>query len=225
MYFHSARNKSGGRRPGYALFVTKDNVPPIYFTVICYHACFSKAQVILNSIGLKNLPNLMFIRRVGAINVQSAIIGGDFNWDYIEDANYNPNFYDAALISLAESLPGTPAAGVNHKPDARTDEAKSTIKVNSPPSGTSLEYRTNAYDHIFARNVQNFSVLGVDGIIDMIENFRTGALAACANSFVTAALPNGGVIPPPAARTILDAWHIYRYGVSDHLPVFAKFQI
>ena len=228
--FHSAQTSSGGRKPGYALFETTDRVLPntnALFTVICYHACFN-SNLHLNRTGLLNLPRLAVIRSVAGSPMNSAIIGGDFNWDYIADGTYNQD-YENALNSAAENLPGIPPADVRHKPDLRNDDAKSTIVVKSPPVAPSVQYRANAFDHIFARNVQNFSApMNGNGIIDMIENFTTGtgALVACADRFNTSALPFGTNIPQnPTARTILDAWHIYRYGVSDHLPVIAGFQI
>ena len=57
--FHSADAKNGGRYPGYVAFRTTDRAPnpEVLFTVVCYHAMFSKNKS-YNWIGLSSVPQL-----------------------------------------------------------------------------------------------------------------------------------------------------------------------
>lgn len=225
--FPSPSGRSSGRKPGAFLFRTNDRaaVPNVYFSVILYHA--PGPQSTYRYLGIQNIPFLgpvtIFTDTFNAAvtyPVTASFIGGDFNVNALDPhmIGYYANAY---------------ALGQTSVPVALGNFAKSSLTNTSPLGGggypNTVDYRANAYDNIFARNP---TITGPNhGVIDLINLFKAQpgvplpALAICGAAFRAAAIIDGNMIRSNPLDNNEDAWHVYRYGLSDHLPVFGQYTV
>jgi hypothetical protein len=216
--FPSVATKAGGRRPGYVAFRTDDRMDDddnVVFTVICYHAMFGYWTYY----GVQNIPDLGPVSTViddddDEYDVGASLISGDFNVDYMTDA---APYGNAAALGITAAPPAVDG-----------NEAKSSLRDGMVPPypTTTVDYRVNAYDNIFLRfdPALNLTVANTDrGIIDMIQLFLPGnALANRAQTYMKAAIRYGGQITRLPPTTAEDAWLLYRFAVSNHLPVLLR---
>jgi hypothetical protein len=226
--FPSPSGQAGGRKPGAFLFQTTDRagVPNVYFTVILYHAPGPGATY--RYLGIQNIPFLgpvtAFVDTVTPATVYpvaASFIGGDFNVNALD-----PNWVGYYANAYALGQTAVPVAWGNN--------AKTSLTNTTPVGGggypNTVDYRANAYDNIFARNPTTTDPNN-HGVIDMINLFKAQvnapapALVTCGAAFFTADIEQGHLITSNPLTNNEDAWHVYRYGVSDHLPVFGRYTV
>jgi hypothetical protein len=207
--FHSRSTRTGGRRPGYVAFTTTDRASrgqaEAVFTVICYHAMFGP----FSPVGLESVTKLGPVTTVDVggtpTAVTASIIAGDFNVDMMVDPEAYADAFELGRVAVL--------------PTQRKYALSSIINVTWGGYPNTLDYRASAYDNIFSRNAE----MRAGAVIDMLDEFKDGhPLAECTTFFNTAHLTNGTAITstPPANNE--DAWHYYRTGISNHLPVIAS---
>jgi hypothetical protein len=207
--FPTRQTKSGGRKPFYAAFRTTDTNHN--FSLVSYHVPF----------GNQTPRGIERVAQVGQItvvndgannhNMDSSLISGDFNYDYVGGPITWP--YTNLL-----NLPSHAAA----------TNVKTTLVNNTPPGGypTSGQYRLNAYDNIFEKNAGNVN----GNVVDLIYEATTaptgsGVLQARAGAFVRGPIQNGGAIVNIPPQDFEDGWHLVRHGVSNHLPIWVTVPI
>jgi endonuclease/exonuclease/phosphatase family metal-dependent hydrolase len=223
--FSSSSVGRGGRWPGYVAFETDAGR---IFTVICYHACMGGNN---QKNGIINIADVAPVTRIVVDGTDTAVpvsvVSGDFNVDYL----LYPKAY-ANVTDAGEGWAATPAV-----PSTNGDSARTSLKLTNPniDDSTSLTFRNHAYDNIFAHGSQ-FSGSDVQDMIQAFVNPDTGpgqtSLQKCARRFDTKALnmrlmtkPNIGTIGTRPPKNVTDTWRIYRRAVSDHLPVWATFNV
>jgi len=223
--FASSTVGRGGRWPGYVAFKTTAGR---IFTIICYHACMGGNN---QENGVINIANVAPVRQVDVDGVNTpvpvSIVSGDFNVDYTEDQDSYANVTDED-----EGWADPPAISYENG-----NEAKTSLKLNNPNEAapTSLTFRNHAYDNIFAHGSDFTNSEVQDMIADFVnpeEGEPESELQACARKFNTKALnkrlkdrPNIGRIQTRPPQNVTDTWRIYRRAVSDHLPVWATFDV
>ena len=209
--FPSTFSKSGGRRPFFATFQTTDTGNT--FIVMVYHAMFGGAT----PTGVRNMGRLNAINQIddgtgNMVNLDAAIVAGDFNVDFISlPADYN---------NLINNV-GPPAIDPANFMDPR--RAKTTLVNATPPVPWTdpLDYRVNAYDNIFGRNTVNANAAVTDLLVDSATLMGVaGPFVPAITNFATGPIKNNALLnnaPPP--QDLEDSWHIVRDQVSNHLPV------
>ena len=210
--FNSSLTTNGGRKPYYVTFRTTDHNRN--FSIIAYHTMFG----IYSGIGVRNVGELAQSRAIidngVTVNMQASLICGDFNVDFDP---LNPGPYNTLL---------------NNTPSSQSTNAKTSLVNFTPPGGfpTSVEYRKNAYDNIFKYNRGGVPAAGGGNVVDLIyESTRNpvgnGLMAPEAGAFVPGPILDGNLIQNFPPRDFEDAWHIVRHAISDHLPVYLRYNI
>ena len=226
--YPSPDSERGGRPPGYVAFQTTDRPDGqnVIFTVLCYHAMFSKKY---SKYGVQSIPSaapVTTVRVAGADqNVTASFIGGDFNVDYITQ----PSPYDNAVNPVAGWVPAAvnPSLG-----DAAKTSLKNFTKESFPAVDyvNTTDYRENAYDNIFAHNPTTVVPAGGNvppsRVIDLLSLFMSpaGALKECPYYFDPETLRKGPFMAFPMV-TAKQSYAFYRSAISNHLPVFAQFTL
>jgi len=223
LQFPSTSGRTGGRNPGAFLFQTTDRGANVYFTVILYHAPGPSSTYV--DLGIENIPYLGPVTSFTTTDnppvtypVTASFIGGDFNVNAL-----NPNRVGAYANAYA--------LGQTAVPVALGDQAKSSLTTTTPPGGypNTVDYRAKAYDNIFARHPTTTGA--AHGVVDLINLIKaqpgaaSPALINCGAAFITGAISYGHLITSNPLNNNDDAWHVYRYGLSDHLPVFGQYTV
>ncbi|HKQ06435.1 MAG TPA: hypothetical protein VJ464_14970 [Blastocatellia bacterium] len=224
--FASSTVGRGGRWPGYVAFRTTAGT---IFTVICYHACKGGNN---QDNGIINIANVAPVRQIVVDGVDTpvpvSVVSGDFNVNYLTSPAAYTN-----VTNAAQGWAATPAV-----PFASGDNAKTSLVRDNPAAAapTSLTFRVNAYDNIFAHN----SALSEGQVQDTINEFVNpvggggglSSLQQCAGRFDINTLnarlairPQFGKVTTNPPTNVTDAWRIYYRIVSDHLPVYATFDV
>jgi len=128
-----------------------------------------------------------------------------------------PESYD----NLLENVPSSQS----------TDEKTSLINF-TPPGGFDdpKKYRKNAYDNIFKFRRTSKPLPGGGTVVDLIyESTKNppgnGLMAPETGAFITGPILDGDLIQNIPPKDYEDAWHIVRHAISDHLPVFLRYEI
>lgn len=215
--FPSTFSTGGGRRPYLATFRTTDTNHS--FSVLVYHAMFGG----FTPRGVQNMGRLRSIQQVddgtgNLVNMDAAIVAGDFNVDLIQ--------YPGDYNNLTNNV-GPPAADPTAYADAR--EAATSLVNSTPPVpwNNPLDYRVNAYDNVFGRNAAQAN----QGVIPLLVDssiLATGAgpYVPAITNFTVPPIRNNALLnnaPPP--QDLEDAWHVVRDQISNHLPVFVSLTI
>lgn len=216
--FPSRFSGRGGRNPYFAIFKTSDT--DRIFSVIPYHAMFGlfSYQGAL-SLGLLRETKTVDDGAGNTLIIRTAIAAGDFNVDIIDSRDD----YDELLTNVG------PAA-VDPARFRNEDEAKTSLKNALPPINdrtNPFAFRKHAYDNIFSRDIEED-----DGKIVALlkETTRTssyrGMFYLYARNFNRKFIDDYDEyiesLPP---RNFTDAWRFVRYQISNHLPVFAAFDV
>lgn len=211
--FNSSLTKSGGRKPYYIAFRTKGPKPKT-FSIIAYHTMFG----VHSPSGVRNVGLLAQSRALlnggTLVNMDYSLTSGDFNVDFDP---MEPDAYD----NLLESVPSSQS----------TDEKTSLINF-TPPGGFQDPklYRKNAYDNIFKYRRTSKPAPGGGKVVDLIyESTKApagnGLMAPETGGFLPGSILDGELIQNNPPKDFEDAWHIVRHAISDHLPVFLRYEI
>jgi hypothetical protein len=222
-----------GRRAACATFRTRDT--GVNFTVTVYHAPPSNPVPGIEA--LARTPQLYFVDNAG---VQQAVPGRLLAGDYNLDINvYN----DYGWLTNPVPAPPPPAqvgqgAGTAPITLDRTHllsldgvlQAWGNITLNW--SNNPLAYRDANYDNIFFVSPTPGAPAG--RVVDVLSRMMdpNSWLRWIAQEFQlrwpgtgAIAFPQADIIPEPLEQTLnyaWPAWALYRYAISDHLPVFAS---
>lgn len=235
---------TNGRRAAYTTFRTTDTMTN--FAVSVYHAPPNN-QAVLGVQQLASTPALYAVTRNGAVeNVNRRALCGDYNMDAVNDAMY--------FLPLTTALPPMPPpvgpgqgsgcapaiAGGALNQSTILGTIADALSAWGPFMGgwahTSTSYRraNAAIDNVYYRaaGLNNASPLDC---VNEIRNPSLGSqIRAIANNFVLTypngnpAFPNAQNFPPGmnlALNNMGYAFLLYRYAISDHLPVFADVTI
>ncbi|HJQ26143.1 MAG TPA: hypothetical protein VKA60_19655 [Blastocatellia bacterium] len=215
-----------GRYPGYVAFKTDAGR---VFTVICYHACMGGKD---QTKGIKNIAKVAPVTQVSVdganTTVAVSVVSGDFNVNYLTDQAAYANVTDAT-----QGWAATPAI-----PSTKGNNAKTSLVdvIPNADDPSSVDFRANAYDNIFAHGSQ-FDAGDVDDIIAGFVNPTKASdslayLQECARKFNYKTLnkrleyrPEIGKITTIPPQNATDSWRVYRRALSDHLPVWGRFTI
>lgn len=230
-----------GRRAAYAVFHTTDTLQN--FAVGIYHAP-PNDQAVLGVQQLASTAQLYSVNAVG--DVDHRLLCGDYNMDAHNDAEYFEPL-TAPVPPVPPPVPGNYGSGcgaaiVGGALDQSTilgtiDEA---IHAWGPYiagwAQNSIGYRRpdKAIDNVYCRVAALNGANPID-CIGLIRHPPGGSLLrAIANSFVltyvdgTPAFPNAQNFPPAmnlALNNMGYAFLLYRYAISDHLPVLVDVTI
>jgi hypothetical protein len=234
-----------GRRAAYAVFHTTDTAQN--FALGIYHAP-PNDQAVLGVQQLASTAQLYGIN--GARNVDRRLLCGDYNMDAVNDAQH---FAPLTALPTAPPLPPAPpplAAGVGSGclpaiAGGALDQSTILGKIADAlqawgpyvahwaANSTGYRRANMAIDNVYYRAALNSA--NVIDCIDLIRNPRPGSqLRAIANSFVLACADGSPAFPnaqnfPPAMNLALNymgyAFLLYRYAISDHLPVLVDVTI
>jgi len=210
--FNASLTTNGGRKPYFVAFRTT-GLNPKNFSIVAYHTMFG----VYSPLGVRNVGLLAQSRAIlnagVLVNMDASLTSGDFNVDF------DP--LDPAYQNLLVSVPSSQS----------TDEKTSLVNF-TPPGGfpTSAGYRKNAYDNIFKYKRSGKPAAGGGRVVDLIyESTRNpvgnGLMAPEAGAFVPGPILDGNLIQHIPPRDFEDAWHIVRHAISDHLPVFLRYEI
>lgn len=211
--FNSSLTKTGGRKPYYIGFRTKGPKPKT-FSIIAYHTMFG----VHSPSGVSNVGLLAQSRALlnggTLVNMDYSLTSGDFNVDFNP---MEPEAYD----NLLEAVPSSQS----------TDEKTSLINF-TPPGGFKDPklYRKNAYDNIFKYRRSGKPLPGGGKVVDLIyESTKNpvgnGLMAPETGNFLPSSILDGELIQNNPPKDFEDAWHIVRHAISDHLPVFLRYDI
>lgn len=224
-----------GRRPVYATFRTTDTNQN--FTVTCYHAPPNNYAV--NGLTeLAQMPQLYSVNNTGVAQaVDSRFLCGDFNLDL----NIQPEYQE--LTNPVPAVPPPPPGGAGCAAAINEDTLLANLDMvvtawgnNTAHWGAAAaNYRRNGFviDNIFFRQPGGGHNATAAGAVDVIHNIMTpgNAVRAAAVQFQLVdnngnwAFPHADLINPAGAAGLLqapNAFLLYRYAVSDHLPVFVS---
>ncbi len=231
-----------GRRAAYKTFRTTDTNNN--FAVAVYHAPPNN-QAVMGVESLSQMTAAYTVNNGGAVqNVPSRMLAGDYNMDAVSDAAYfqpltNPLPAPPAVPppNLATGqgagcTPGNPGGAIATSTLLGTlNDALQSYggNVNAWPAASTAYRRNNfAIDNIYqaASAFNGFSVIDVPSLI---RNPPPGSpIRNIANAFVlrrangTDAFPHANTFPPPmnvALNSMGWAFLLYRYAISDHLPI------
>lgn len=231
-----------GRRAAYKVFRTTDT--GAYFAVTDYHAPANNNAVL----GVESCALMAEIYSVtvgGVANaIQARLMAGDYNLDAYRDAAYFAPLTNPVPLAPPPNLAigqgaGTAAtlAGNNINDSTHLSTIGDQINAHGAfiagwPVGTAA-YRQNdmTIDNVYHRPTGAPNASGVIDVINLIRNAPGGTqVRGLANQFaltypdgVTPAFPNAQNFPPNLAialNTTGWAFLLYRYAISDHLPIF-----
>lgn len=146
------------------------------------------------------------------------IICGDFNVDYLShEGNYQALASTATPLSTAITQ-ATSLTAINSDSASKTLQP-TAAQVNATETDT---FTVNAYDHfLYSAGI----TITADGVMDCITcNFQEPFLSSAA------ALADLGAwqtqtVPLPINNSCYTSFILYRYAVSDHLPIFGSFTL
>lgn len=229
---------SNGRRAALATFRTTDTGNE--FAVSVYHAP-PNARAIQGLQALAMTPGLYIADNGGVmVNVPGRMLAGDYNLD----VNTQPEY--SWLTNPEPAVPPPTGAGQGAGTTAITNANSHLMNMNAAVatwgtilanwSGNPVAYRDDQYDNIFYASPA-MAPAPAGGVIDLVAELMNAAspVRAVANTFVTLnpanqnpAFPFAFNVPLPLnvnLNVAAVAWMLARYGVSDHLPVFAQVTI
>lgn len=214
--FQRGKNNTGsnGRPPGYFAFKTTGTGAK-YFTILCYHAMFNQSA--RDYWGVESYAGVAPVTRIvdggSAKTVGASLLSGDLNVDYINDSSEYSNLESLGTMAIDKSW---------------GNRAKTSLVNTTPPGGypNSTDYRVNAYDNIACKGTTGMTN---NKVIDMIADLKTGSsnpydtyTASFDKNAIVSINPAGLTLPPAEYD---DSWELYKYAVSDHLPVVATVTI
>ena len=211
--FNSSLTTNGGRRPFYVAFRTTGSKPKT-FSIIAYHTMFG----VHSPLGVRNVGLLAQSRAIlnsgTLVNMDYSLTSGDFNVDFDP---MEPDAYDNLLEQV---------------PSSQSTNEKTSLLNFTPPDGfpDSKDYRKNAYDNIFKYRRTSKPDPGGGKVVDLIyESTKlpkgNALMAPETENFKASSIVDGELIQHIPPKDFEDAWHIVRHAVSDHLPVFLRYEI
>ncbi|MEI9918533.1 MAG: hypothetical protein WDO14_07000 [Bacteroidota bacterium] len=215
-----------GRRAALAAFRTTDTNQN--FTVSVYHAPPNQ-QAILGLERLAQSPMLYSVNNGGVAQpVGRRILGGDYNLNVNVEPGYswltNPVPAGAGTVAVTNAM-----THLGNMADAVRQWGTNPANWGN----NSGDYRDLQLDNIFSSPV----AAAGSGVVDLVADVMNAAspVRAIAQTFVVTnplnnmpAFPNSWSIQLPLNVNLNwagYAWMLVRYGISDHLPVFASVNI
>lgn len=230
---------TNGRRAAYTTFRTTDTANNV--AVAVYHAPPNN-NAVLGVQALSQMTAAYTVTNAGAVqNVAGRMLAGDYNMDAVADAAYFQPLTNALPAAPPPNLANGEGAGCapgNAGGAIGTSTILGTLNealqayggnVNTWPAASTAYRRNNqAIDNIYyAATAHNGSQ--VLDVISLIQNPPMGSqIRNTANAFVrqkpdgSDAFPNAQNFPVPmnvALNTTGWAFLLYRYAISDHLPI------
>ena len=211
--FNSSLTKNGGRKPFFVAFRTTGSKSKT-FSIIAYHTMFGFFSPLgVSNVGLLAQSRALLNAAGMLVNMDASLTSGDFNVDF-----------DPLAPAYQNLLTKVPAS-------QSTDEKTSLVNF-TPPGGfpTSKGYRKNAYDNIFKYKRSGKPAAGGGTVVDLIyESTKNpvgnGLMAPETGNFKAGPILDGELIQNIPPKDFEDAWHIVRHAISDHLPVFLRYDL
>jgi hypothetical protein len=230
LQFPNNYSASYGRRAALATFRTTDTHQN--FTVSVYHAP-PNARAIQGLEALAKTPGLYAVNNAGAVqNVGARMLGGDYNLD----VNIQPEYTWLTDPVPAVPPPAAAGQGAGTAPVTNADTHLIDMRAAVNRWGDIIANWSNTpadYRHLQLDNIFMAAPVGAGHVADIIADIMNPASGVrfIAQGFVLTnpatmlpAFPSAWSIPLPLNVNLSFApcaWLLMRYGISDHLPVFA----
>lgn len=235
LQFPNGFSMINGRRPAIATFRTTDT--NVNFAIYDWHSVPGNPVPGLEASA--KTPALYTVNNAGAVQaVTGRVLAGDYNM-WVTQPEFvwltNPVPAPPPPVAFGQGAGTTPILPANVQAQyTHLGKIADAIAVWGPAlagwSGNSVDYRDYQLDNSYYASPNGAPAPG-GGVVDMLAQIANPAspLRAIAQTFVLTypngnpAFPNAAVIPMPLnvnLSTMACAFLLYRYGISDHLPVF-----
>jgi hypothetical protein len=235
LQFPNGFSPVNGRRPAIATFRTTDT--GVNFAVYDWHSVPGNPVPGLEQSA--RTPDLYTVNNAGAVQpVTGRVLAGDYNmWVTQPEFTWltNPVPAPPPPVLAGQGAGTTPILPANVQAQyTHLSKIANAIAAWGPVlagwSANSVEYRDCQLDNSYYASPNGAPAPG-GGVVDLVAEIANPAspLRAIAQTFVltnpdgSAAFPNAPVVPLPLnvnLNTTACAFLLYRYGISDHLPVF-----